>query len=149
MMSVKEDKFLKEIVVRLLRIFHKTRDKLNINSINDIISILCANIDPQKVFKEFAISLREFDDIEFLSYMVQTLDLTLAAHPMYRDVRDVLKGEKGTPDERRELFGTLYATWSYNPVSTITLCLLSRHYRFAFNLIPRFSGLSVNTHTLI
>ena len=66
MMSRKEDKFLREIVERLLRIFLKTREKLNISSINEIISILCANIDPQKVFKEFALALRsEFDDLEF------------------------------------------------------------------------------------
>lgn len=81
--------------------------------------------------------------------MVQTLDLTLAAHPLYKDVRDVLRGDSGTPEERRELFRTLYATWSFNPVSTLTLCLLSRQYQLAFNLIPRFSGLVVDTRTLI
>jgi vacuole morphology and inheritance protein 14 len=76
--------------------------------------------------------------------MIETLTLTLAASPSYKSLRDKLRGisvgQTGVScDSKEKFFLTLYKTWCYNPISTITLCLMSRNYELAFNLIPRFT----------
>jgi vacuole morphology and inheritance protein 14 len=83
--------------------------------------------------------------------MVETLTLAVAASPLYAKLRDKLSGKISTEylNNRNELFTTLYNTWCYNPISTLTLCLLSRNYELAYNLIPKFAGLEIDTAKLI
>jgi len=50
---------------------------------------------------------------------------------------------------KEELFFKLFKTWSYNPISTLTLCLLSKNYKLAYNLIPRFTMIEMDTPKLI
>jgi vacuole morphology and inheritance protein 14 len=50
---------------------------------------------------------------------------------------------------KEELFFKLFKTWSYNPISTLTLCLLSKNYELAYNLIPRFTEIEMDTPKLI
>jgi vacuole morphology and inheritance protein 14 len=83
--------------------------------------------------------------------MIETLTLALAASPLYSTLRENLKG-KTKPDfveNKEKLFLFLYQTWCYNPVSTLTLCLMSRNYELAYNLIPRFTMIEMDTPRLI
>jgi vacuole morphology and inheritance protein 14 len=50
---------------------------------------------------------------------------------------------------KEQLFFSLFKTWSYNPISTLTLCLLSRNYQLAYRLIPRFTQIEMDTPKLI
>jgi vacuole morphology and inheritance protein 14 len=44
---------------------------------------------------------------------------------------------------------SIYKTWSFNPISTLILCLMSGHYELAYNLIPRFTIIEMDTPKLI
>jgi len=50
---------------------------------------------------------------------------------------------------KEELFFELFKTFSFNPISTLTLCLLSKNYKLAYNLLPRFSIIEMDTNKLI
>lgn len=50
---------------------------------------------------------------------------------------------------KEELFFALFKTWSYNPVSTLTLCLITKNYELAYRLMPRFTQLEMDTSKLI
>ena len=43
----------------------------------------------------------------------------------------------------------MWPTWSFNPVSTLVLCLMSRNYELAYRLIPRFTEIEMDTEKLI
>ena len=78
---------------------------------------------PTKVFITFAEILKIHEDVQFLSLMVQTLDVILATDRELTDFRKMLKA-----NEDPDLFLALYYTWCYDPVSTVTLCLMSENY---------------------
>ncbi len=52
-------------------------------------------------------------------------------------------------ESKEALFETLYNTWCVSPVATLTLCLISRNYELAYNLIPRFTMVEIDTSRLI
>jgi vacuole morphology and inheritance protein 14 len=83
--------------------------------------------------------------------MVETLTLAVAASPLYTKFRNKLLGKIQTEysKNRDDLFLNLYNTWCYNPISTMTLCLLSRNYELAFHLVPRFTSIEIDTAKLI
>ncbi len=83
--------------------------------------------------------------------MIETLTITLAANPLYEDFRAKLRGKIPTQfvESKEVLFETLYKTWCRSPVATLTLCLISRNYELAYNLIPRFTMVEIDTTRLI
>jgi vacuole morphology and inheritance protein 14 len=52
-------------------------------------------------------------------------------------------------ESKEQLFVTLYKTWCISPVASLTLCLISRNYELAYNLIPRFTMVDLDTTRLI
>lgn len=83
--------------------------------------------------------------------MIERLTLVISASPFYKTLRGILMG-KVKPEyvsTKEELFFKLFKTWSYNPISTLTLCLLSKNYKLAYNLIPRFTMIEMDTPKLI
>lgn len=68
-------------------------------------------------------------------------------------MRQVLRNLKHENDEKirnnnQEIFETLYETFCYNPMSVITLCLLSEEYELAYNIIISFGEVEVNLEIL-
>ena len=64
----------------------------------------------------------------------------------------VLTGHKSNLEfakSKEELFFALFKTWAFNPVSTLTLCLLTRNYELAYRLMPRFSLIEMDISKLI
>ena len=59
------------------------------------------------------------------------------------------KYEPEYSESKEQLFFTLFKTWSANPISTLTLCLLSRNYELAYRLIPRLTMIEMDTPKLI
>jgi len=147
MLSTKNEKYLREAIVKLLQRFQSAKESVSQEKVNQILQVLCASIEPEKVYVEFALQIGQQADIAFVQEMIETLTLTLAASPMERPLREKLRGNAPTvcaPD-KVALFMSLYETWCYNPISTLTLCLLSQNYELAYNLIPLFSTEEVDT----
>lgn len=72
-----------------------------------------------------------------MSALVSNLTITLASSNIEKNLRKKLRGDMKTEyaKSREELFLTLYKTWCVNPVATLTLCLISKQYELAYNLI--------------
>ncbi len=100
---------------------------------------------------EFANILKDINDLYFVQDMIETLTITIAANPHYEDFRTKLRGKAPTEivDTKEKLFFILYKTWCSSPISTLTLCLMSRNYELAYNLIPRFTMIEIDTTRLI
>lgn len=84
--------------------------------------------------------------------MIERLTLVIVASPTYLRLRQVLTGlitQTDYAETKEQLFFALFKTWSYNPVSTLTLCLLTKNYELAYRLIPRFTMIELDTAKLI
>lgn len=116
-----------------------------------MIQELCNSISSEKVFIEFASELEKHKDLTFCQEMIERLTLVIAASPFYKTLRAILMGKVKPEyvDSKEELFFKLFKTWSYNPISTLTLCLLSKNYKLAYNLLPRFTLIEMDTNKLI
>jgi vacuole morphology and inheritance protein 14 len=90
-------------------------------------------------------------DIGFAQDLIGTLTISLSANPLYEPLRAKLRGKDPTEivDSKEVLFETLFKTWCISPVATLTLCMLSRNYELAYNLIPRFTMVDIDTARLI
>jgi hypothetical protein len=69
--------------------------------------------------------------------MIETLTFAIAASPFYKALRGKLYGTVPTDfaKDKEDLFIKLFNSWSINPISTLTLCLLSQKYELAYNLL--------------
>jgi vacuole morphology and inheritance protein 14 len=91
---------------------------------------------------EFAGKLDTHHDLLFVSELIERLTFVIVASNSYSRLRSVLMGQIKTmeyAETKEELFFALFKTWSYNPVSTLTLCLLTKNYELAYRLMPRFT----------
>ena len=165
MLSQKNEKYLRKIIRKLIERFQNNVSDIKQDKINQVISVLCSSIQSERVFLEFARILHETTavyqeqtdtltfstDIRFAQDLIETLTITVASNPMYEGFRNKLKGKKPTEfvGSKEELFFTLYRTWCLSPVATLTLCLLARNYELAYNLIPRFTMVRLDTTRLI
>lgn len=131
LMSSKYHQFLKEIIQMLLTRFKD----VEMEYINNLIHIMCSNIDQKLVFSEFAIEIRKIDQYEFVAFMIEILDLILAGAPVYKPLRDILSRDNKNDEVKEEFFRTLFETWCFNPLSTLNLCFLGKKYKLAYNLL--------------
>ena len=101
--------------------------EFNQEKINQIINCLCNSIKPEKVFMEFATIFQDMTDLIFVQDMIETLTFAISSSPFYKALRGKLFGTVPTDfaKNREELFTHLYNSWCINPISTLTLCLLS------------------------
>ena len=101
---------------------------------------------------EFAQKLDSHQDLVFVQELVERLTFVIVASNSYSKLRSVLMGKTATTEyasSKEQLFFALFKTWSYNPVSTLTLCLLTKNYELAYRLMPRFTMMEIDTQTLI
>ncbi|KAG0151970.1 hypothetical protein CROQUDRAFT_36054 [Cronartium quercuum f. sp. fusiforme G11] len=125
--------YYRHFMSNLLSLFGTDRNLLELRG-NLIVRVLCQYLNPERIYKTFAENLEKDEDLEFASSMAQNLNLIMITSPELSEMRKKLK-QLETKDSV-QLFIHLYRSFSHNPVSTLTLCLLSPlAYEHAFNLL--------------
>lgn len=133
MNTEEEGYYFRHFMWNLLSLFGTDRNLLESRG-NLIVRILCRNLNAERIYKSFAEYLETDEDLEFASSMVQNLTLIMITSPELSDMRKKLK-QLETKDSI-QLFTNLYRSFSHNPISTLTLCLLCpMAYEHAFNLL--------------
>ncbi|MBW0486609.1 hypothetical protein O181_026324 [Austropuccinia psidii MF-1] len=133
LVSQEDGYYFRHFMWNLLSLFGTDRNLLESRG-NLIIRILCKNLNPERIFKVFSEYLEADEDIEFASSMVQNLTLIMITSPELSEMRKKLR-QLETKDNI-QLFTHLYRSFSHNPISTLTLCLLCPvAYEHAFNLL--------------
>ncbi|XP_015791104.1 protein VAC14 homolog [Tetranychus urticae] len=111
-----------------------------------IISNLCLKMNAEAIYRSISEALINHEDIFFASKMVQSLNLILLTSSELNELRTQLRDLR--TDESCSLFCCLYRTWCHNPVATIALCLLTRNYKHARDLIAIFGDLEITVQFL-
>lgn len=118
-----------------------------------IVRKLCVLLNAKSVYMEMAdvLSRSTAFSLEFVSTMVQTLNLILLTAAELHELRDLLKDslQRSASPEKKEVFVTLFHCWCHNSVATFSFCLLAQAYDEAFALIKKFSELDVTVGFLM
>lgn len=152
----------------ILNLFAQDRQLLETRG-SLIIRKLCVLLNAKAVYIRMAETLSGYeflDDggerdhasrLQFISTMVQTLNLILLTASELHDLRSILTNtfEENPvyhqrslslasvvdPEESGSVFATLFHCWCHNPVATFSLCLLAKAYDLSFALVQRFADM--------
>ena len=132
----------------ILNLFAEDRQLLETRG-SLIIRKLCVLLNAKTVYIRMAQTLASYGSedepfdqastLQFISTMVQTLNLILLTASELHDLRSTLSGVFAGATEDVPVFSTLFLCWCHNPVATYSLCLLARAYDLSFALVQRFS----------
>lgn len=116
-----------------------------------VIRKLCSLLDGKSIYISLASILIDKPDVEFVSTMVQTLNLILLTAPELAPLRNILKGcflATGTEVDQ-QVFLSLIKCWCHNPVATFSLCLLAQAYDLSATLVLKFADVEVTVGFLM
>ena len=138
------------VLSEILSMFRATRELLDTHG-SLVVRKLCVLLPPQKVYVTFAGLLTREADLEFISLVVENLNIILFTAPELGALRKVLKDSWTAKAENgaRALFATLYKSWCHSPVSVLSLCLLAQAYDLSSCLVMRFSEIEVTVGFLM
>ncbi|KAI9003892.1 vacuolar protein 14 C-terminal Fig4p binding-domain-containing protein [Hyaloraphidium curvatum] len=143
-----DEAYFGRFVVSLLGMFAGDRRLLEARGAL-VVRILCASLDPERMFVTMAGILEGDPDMEFAGTMVQNLNVILMTAPEVSDLRKKLRNlVSGAPDAAA-LFSSLYRSWCHNAVSAFSLCLLAQAYDHAANVLQIIADLEVTVSLLI
>ena len=109
-----------------------------------IVRKLCVLLNAKSVYIEMAevLSRSSAFSLDFVSTMVQILNLVLLTASELHDLRTLLKESfhQKASQEDRKVFISLFNCWCHNPVATFSFCLLAQAYEVAFILIKKYES---------
>jgi len=154
-----EEAQLQLVLNAILSLFAKDRQLLETRG-SLIIRKLCVLLNAKSVYIKLASALMQYETVgdagtlEFVSTMVQTLNLILLTASELNDLRSMLSKSLIPQEEQRrnryqtvdltttdgpKVFSSLFRCWCHNPVATFSLCLLAQAFDLSFALVKRFS----------
>ncbi|GKY98408.1 hypothetical protein MPSEU_000798300 [Mayamaea pseudoterrestris] len=138
----------------ILNLFAQDRQLLETRG-SLIIRKLCVLLNAKSVYIRISDTLSslevnaDVETLQFISTMVQTLNLILLTASELHDLRSSLAGSfaenisdiarEASISEGGDVFATIFHCWSHNPVATFSLSLMARAYDLSFALVKRFS----------
>ncbi|EDO18729.1 hypothetical protein Kpol_1055p86 [Vanderwaltozyma polyspora DSM 70294] len=138
-----KDDYLKKFLGDLLNLL-KNDPKLFKTRANYIMRQLCARLSAERIYKVLSSLLDSRDDIMFSKMMIQILSTNLMTANEVDSLRKKLrKGEDGM------FFNTLFKWWCYNPVSVISLCLVSENYDLAYSVLQAYVNYDLGLSDLV
>ncbi|CAR26542.1 ZYRO0B12232p [Zygosaccharomyces rouxii] len=132
-------KFLQDFLTLL-----KRDSRLLKTRANSIMRQICSRLSPERIYKEIAPLLDPSDDIVFVRMMIQILSTNLLTASEVSSLRKKLRnGDDGM------FFNTLFKSWCYNPVSVISLCLVSENYELAYSVLQAYVNYDLTLNDLV
>lgn len=116
-----------------------------------VIRKLCSHLDAASIYLALAKILSNKPDLEFISLMVQTLNLILLTAPELASLRRSLKAsfQSNATEQDKSTFTSLFLCWTHNAVATFALCLLAQAYHISASLIQKFADADVTVGFLM
>lgn len=134
----------------LIQLFYEDRSLLETRGAL-VIRKLCSLLDASSIYLAMARILNTKNDLDYVSLMVQTLNLILLTAPELASLRKTLKisFQENANDQERIIFVSLFKCWTHNAVSTFSLCLLAQAYHISASLVQKFADADVTVGFLM
>jgi len=149
---------MEQVVGQVIRVFREDRGLFDSRG-SFVIRKLCVLLSPGTVYMILAREVDKESDTEFAHLMVQNLNLILLTAPELGRFRNRLRqswcnacGIDSSPDDdekKEEVFVTLYKTWCFDPVATLSLCLMAESYDLASMLVTKLADANITVGFLI
>lgn len=145
-----DDAQFQRVLNSLVQLFQEDRNLLESRGAL-VIRKLSSLLNPRSIYLSMAVILNDRTDLEFIGLMVQMLNLILLTAPELLPLRKALKSVSTAHASiaDREVFVTLFRCWVHNPVSTLSLCLLSQAYDLSASLIHQFADINISVGFLM
>ena len=108
-----------------------------------ILKTLFSNIKGENLLNYFSKSLKGHTNKDFKTVMIQNLDLVINIEEDLHGLRTQLKDRSNT------IFETLFEIWASDPISCISLCLISENYLLAHKIVTLMAYANMNVNMLI
>lgn len=135
--------YIKKFLKNLLKLF-KENDKLLKTRSNYIIRQLCAKLSPERIYKTLSSIVEMDDDISFVRMVIYSLTTNLITSPELSSLRKKLRS-----GEDWAFFVTLFKSWSYNPISLVSMCLVSENYELAYSVLQNYVDYDLTVNDLL
>jgi vacuole morphology and inheritance protein 14 len=103
-----------------------------------ILTKLCSVLPVIRVYIKFADVLTKVKDYEFIASTLNILDIFMLSYKETEPLRLCLKNLRKNQKDKKELkefFEKIFRAWSFNPVSTLILCMMSEYFELSYYLI--------------
>lgn len=122
------------------------KSRLTTKRVSFIVRKLCLLLSSERIYKALSEILTQMDsqNMEFQSKIIVTFNHILLTSTELTEFRTKLKNIDISKSEDWNLFSALFECWCYNPVSAISLCLLTSNYELAYLIIKSLSEIDVN-----
>lgn len=103
-----------------------------------ILTKLCSVLPVIRVYIKFADVLTKVKDYEFIASTLNILDIFMLTYKETEPLRICLKNYKKDRKEKKglkEFFEKIFRAWSFNPVSTLILCMMAEYFELSYHLI--------------
>lgn len=141
--SDSNDNYLRKFLEDFLNLL-KRDPKLLKSRANYIMRKFCASLSPERVFKVISSILNSDEDITFTRIMIQILSTNLVTAPEMVSLRKKLRS-----GDDPLFFTSLFKTWCVNPVSSITLGLISENYELVYSVIQELANYELQVNDLV
>lgn len=141
--SDSNDNYIKKFLQDLLILFKKDTRLLKARA-NFIMRQLCARLTPERIYRVISPILDSYGDVVFVRMVTQILSTNLITAPEV----DSLRGKLRSGDDGM-FFNTLFKSWCQNPVSVISLCLVSENYEMAYSVLQAYVNYELTLNDLI
>ena len=122
------------MISQILQFIEQSLDSVEDQSkILSILKILFAYIEGEKIMKYFAESLCTSKNKKFKIQMVQCLDMIVNIESDLEDLRVKLRSQG------ENLFDELFKAWAVEPISAISLCLMSQKFKLCNKIVQMLS----------
>lgn len=134
----------------LVQLFYEDRPLLETRGAL-VIRKLCSLLDSSSIYLAMARILNTKADLDYVSLMVQTLNLILLTAPELAPLRKSLKAsfQPNASEQDKNNFHSLFKCWTHNAVATFSLCLLAQAYHISASLIQKFAEADVTVGFLM
>jgi len=138
--KLKNNKYNQNIIINILDKFQDTNSLINNFGIH-MLKYLSKVINITKIYNIFCDLLLRKDDLNFIIAMINILDIFLVVEEEGQKI--CLKIQKN-----KKFFKKIFTLWSYNPISTLIICLISNNYLLSFRLALELSKIELNQDEL-
>lgn len=141
--SDSNDNYIRKFLQDLLTLF-KRDSRLLKSRANFIMRQICARLSPERIYSVISPLLDSNDDIIFVRMMIQILSTILITASEVDSLRKKLRS-----DDNGMFFNTLFKSWCYNPVSVISLCMVSENYEMAYSVLQVYVNYDLKLNDLV
>lgn len=139
-----KESYSQTIVSNITNKLMQCRSVINTNGIT-ILKSLSNAIHVTIVYKLFADILLKNKDIPFVIGMINILDIFLLVENESQPVRETLRKftHQNRTEENSLFFEKIFRLWSYNPISTLILCVISEYFELSYSLTLKLAEMKL------